>query len=420
MQEASLLDLADIRCGFNFAASEENPGGHGELCVEIERALVSKLRSAPAQIFPLYKHLYEHNPSQQEAHLAQFIKLIGHVLKQCWKPSSNRIEVEYALGSSPHFIELFKCIQLSGKPSRVVDDEWTRVLERIAGTLTTTCERIGHGEEIVRVIKFFNDHRDKLVLVFGGSKPELELMLAYRMAEIAAIESMRTSILAFAQFCMLFKRIDVKSYHQHRLAYGANIDDFALNSLCHPAKLDEIIKRMPPSSASSCPTVITCFEPVRNTDLELIARVNSLDRLRSSVLKSYVDECCLQTNKSSIGMRQVLDEIMPSALRKWTELGRLFESGEVRFGQIDELLQGVFERNVKRFLDEFGYICRKTFDKLEQTNIRLGQIKLYFKFKSGLNAVQLLNNIRQTYGLKGDSFYDLSLKYVKIDLLIQF
>lgn len=245
---------------------------------------------------------------------------------------------------------------------------------------------------------FFNNLRSILVLL---PDTDLSQVVTYRMAELNAIESMRTNLTAFVQFCMPFKNIDTKKYQTECLSRYAHLDKHILKSLCNPATLKEI-KKTPKKLNRDHPISvdIICFQPINCTDLPVVNRINAIDRLRSVVFKAYLDENC--DSEPPIGMRQLIDKVIPATFKKWSSLGKQIETGEIKFSQIDELIDlKWFEANTQRFLEEFAYICKETFSATNKIEERLNQVRLYIKFKSSLHTVQLINNIREKYQMKG-------------------
>lgn len=248
------------------------------------------------------------------------------------------------------------------------------------------------GEEKIGKTKFFNSNIDKILKILQTNE-NIGLILKYRCAEANAIESMRTSLTAFIQFCLPFKKVQVASY-QVKLTNLAHLNDRALNELCKPAK-PEYIHANPNCSS---PPNITCFEPVSIEDLTLIERINKIDRLKSVMFNAYFEESC---DSDAIELRHMIDRVLPNALNKWSDLGARVESGNIRLAEIDEHLKGHFDQNAFTLVEEFKYICQKNFSDQKKLTQRMNQIQLFTKFKSSLQAIDLLNQIRTKYELKG-------------------
>lgn len=249
-------------------------------------------------------------------------------------------------------------------------------------------------------IKFFHKYSQQILILFK-SKSELSSLLAYRMSEINAIDSMRTNLIAFAQFCMPFKCIEIKPF-QSQLSRLALLDDFTLNQLCRPAPIDQIGSTRPATFP------ITCFEPITPNDMSTVHRINSINRLLSVVFNMYLDESCqvvttAGSEATPIDLRKLIDQVIPNAFQKWLDLANKIQTGRLTFGEIDSFTQVVFNGKTKQFLDEFTYICRENSSSSlsSSVDLRMKQIRLYIKFESSLRAVKLLNGIRAQYGLKG-------------------
>lgn len=138
VSQASLFELIEIRCGFNFEAA-----GHAELLAEFDKLIKSTLIDKPSQIVPAFKQMSSASASVVEQRQALFVSYIISVLEQCWTRERER-EFEFAI-KSPHFIEIMKCIHLRGDPSSIVGNSWALLFSNIANMLTSSGELIAKG-----------------------------------------------------------------------------------------------------------------------------------------------------------------------------------------------------------------------------------------------------------------------------------
>ena len=185
------------------------------------------------------------------------------------------------------------------------------------------------------------------------------------------------------------KKINIDAY-QKRISALSDLNDFELNKLCEPTK------------PGSRVTNVKCFDQISTNDFATINRINDLDKLKSVMFFTYLDDSCREINSNSIDLRTVLDRVLPATLEKWKTLSKSIETGNIKLAEIDKYLEAKFKNNSKKLTDEFLYICRQNFttggDNLSK---RSNQIDMYIKFKSSLKAADLLNQIRAKYQLKG-------------------
>lgn len=208
---------------------------------------------------------------------------------------------------------------------------------------------------------------------------------------------MRAYLAEFIQFCLRFKKVDTSAY-QVKLTHLADLSEFALNELCQPATLDEIR-----TSDSRLKPRITCFEHIGSNYLELIERINGIDKSRSVMFNVFFEDTCAELTSTKIDLRQVLDQVIPSTLSKWSDLAKKIESGQIALAEIDGYLSRYFDNKDQKFIDEFSYICAKNFSTGKQNlKKRKNQLEIYFKFKSSLRAAELLIRIKERYDLKGN------------------
>lgn len=138
VSQASLFELIEIRCGFNFET-----GHHGELQAEFDKLIKSTLLDKPNQIVSIFKQMFSASANVIERRQALFSSYIISVLDECWTRDSER-EFEFAI-KSPHFIEIMKCIHLRGDPNSIVGSSWASVFSKIANMLTSSGDLIAKG-----------------------------------------------------------------------------------------------------------------------------------------------------------------------------------------------------------------------------------------------------------------------------------
>lgn len=187
------------------------------------------------------------------------------------------------------------------------------------------------------------------------------------------------------------KKINIEAY-QKRISALSDLNELELNKLCEPTK----------PGAGARVTNVKCFDQINTNDFATINRINELDKLKSVMFFTYLDDSCKEINSNTIDLRTVLDRVLPATLEKWKTLSKSIETGNIKLAEIDKYLEWKFKNNSKKLTDEFLYICRKNFTTGEDNLAkRSNQIDMYIKFKSSLKAADLLNQIRAKYQLKG-------------------
>ena len=246
------------------------------------------------------------------------------------------------------------------------------------------------GDEKVRKIRLF-DRKLSIIKEILPQSVQYTGLIKHRCREIETIESMRTSLQAFLQIFLRVKKINIDAY-QKRLSALSDLNDFELNKLCEPTK----------PGAGARVTNVKCFDQISTNDFATINRINDLDKLKSVMFFTYLDDSCKEINSNSIDLRTVLDRVLPATLEKWKTLSKSIETGNIKLAEIDKYLESKFKNNSKKLTDEFLYICRQNFTTGEDNlSKRSNQIDMYIKFKSSLKAADLLNQIRAKYQLKG-------------------
>lgn len=380
--KSTLDDLLQVRCHFSF---EELKDKQTFIRGFFDRDLVDRISNDSSIVVRVFEYLQQNNQLQ----LFQFI--IDQVLERDWHTS----DIHFALNNS-----LFYDLFILNQKTTVLSAKWNDKFQKVLLILKEWLEGIFSGNVTIEIVHLVHNNLKQISslssLMLNTNDKTLRECVQFRMRQIHSIENYRTTMTAFLQICKQFKRIDTTNDYEPKLVALTNdFMKFKLNDLFRPVNVNN-------QSELKGEPEMKYFENVSKKEFDLMKRIIDLDRLKSVLFNYYVTEKCHEglIGEQRIKLTQVLDSIIPGALKSWNLLATQINDGSVKLSMLDFFSERLFANKNDQLLSELSYICDTNIgNQSDNIKKRKQQLELYFKLKSSLRAAEMIESIRVEYGL---------------------